>query len=685
MPDREELTQEIISTLQKEEDLPEDHIEECQKLIEENYQQTEFPQHEVKLRHLKVKNFRVIEEKEISFDEENTVLYGPNESGKTTILEAIRFNLLGRQEKQRIQLKDPIRDGRSEPLTLETIGNWKVKNNNYLVYRNLSRSGEYTSQIKLNTNPNSYDDIPFSSGNTQQDVSEEFGTWPVERRKLGRYNIFSLFSLMPDDYKAFLRWQKKDTLLDILFGIDLATVVEASESLRANKYQPEGIEKDAKQHLQEAEKRLEGLNSDRLRLERDLRQVETELVDKRKELNHIEDVLDDGNEADRLKRQRRQIERQLDKLKSERSEYRLELRDTRLHIERLEEVSSGNEFIEVAKELQKFTSVPDRCPVCTNSVTEEQRQRLLEDAHCPLCAKDIPHDRIEIGTERDVEQQIVEREKQKDQLKESEEEEEELEIQLGLLESRIEDYEEQLGRIDDQIENSDQRELVERRDELESEIDELDQRATSLQVKNNAKNEEIEEVKDRISELKEAVEAQKRKFSHQESLRTFEKVINRKIQQERSSIKGSIQDRMNSLLDYFQSGTLSNATSITVSSDKGYKFTVHIDGEDDIPSDRQNQNSNEGKMIALIFHTAVLQELSQLDRTFPIRMLLIDSPYSKAPDKRNTPDITNFLQNLPNELPGFQIILTVADSEVIDRTVFEQKYTVTELEKRTNQ
>lgn len=681
MSSREEVSEDILSRLREDEGLPEEHIEVCRRLINDNYKKADFLKQEIKLQHLNVKNFRVIKEKSLSFDEGHTVLYGPNESGKTTILEAIRFNLLGRQEKQRIQLSDPIRDADTGSVTLATTGNWSVDGSDCLVYRNLSRNGGYSSQIKLNTDPDDIDDIPFSGGNTQQDVSEEFGMWPVEKRELGRYNIFSLYSLMPEDYKAFLRWQKKNTFLDILFGIDLATVVEASERLRENEYQPEGLEEDAKQNLQEAEARLDELKSSKGELKEQLNHVEDELADKRRELSRIEEVLSDDNETDRLKSQKRQLERQLEKLRSKRREYRSKLRDTRISIERLQEVSSGNEFIEIAEELQKFTSVPDRCPVCTKDVDEEQRRRLLEDAHCPLCAKEVPHDRIEIGTERDVEEQIVEREKQKEQLEEEEKKEDRLESELGALESRIQDHEEQLERLEGQIENTDQHDLVERRDYLESEIDDLDRKATGIQVELNAKEQEIEEIEERILELEEAVEGQEEKFAYQKSLRTFEKVVNRKIQEERSTVKNSIQESMNSLLEYFQTGTLSDATSITVSSDRGYDFTVHIDGGDDIPSNRQNQNSNEGKMISMIFHTAILQELSNQNRTFPIRMFLIDSPYSKAPDKDNTPDITRFLKSLPKELPKYQIILTVADSEMADKDTFEGDFVVNELEK----
>jgi len=658
------------------EDIPSDHLEKCENILEENFQPIGFHKDDIKIQHLRAKNFRVLSDHNITFDEENTVLYGPNESGKTTMLEAIRFNLLDLQEQERIRLSDPIREADGRSFTLETTGTWSVDGRSRLIHRILSNNGGYSSEVQLNLDPEGYDDIPQSAPNTQQDISEEFGMWPVERHELGRYNTFALFCLMPDDYKAFLRWQKKDRFLDILFGINLAAAIERSENLRENKYVPEGIEEDAKENLETTLNKREDLVSTKANYEQELSKTEAKISDRRNELRRINETLNGDNKLEKLENQRRQVRRQLDKLESKRREKRADMRETRLRIERLNEVTGRSEFIEIAEALQKFTGVPNRCPVCTNEVTEDQRHRLLEHGECPLCAKDIPHDRIEIGTEQDVEDQIVERERQKERLKEEKESEEKLEEDLETLDSRIYDFEEQLESIENQIQESDIEEYVDRREQLEREIDELDQKATRLQVEINAKEREIADAEESIKELEKAVEAQEEKFRWQETLTTFEKVVNGKIEYERGNIQDRIESRMNALLRYFRNGSLADATDIKMNRDSAYDFTVIVDDDDNIPSTRQNQNSNEGKLISLIFHTAVLQEVVNQTETFPIRMFLFDSPYSEAPDIRNTKDITRFLQALPEELPDYQLILTVADSEMVDEDRFADGFAI---------
>lgn len=204
MPERVESIESIIEELEAE-DMEPDRIDECRQLLEENYRELEFPVDRVTIRRIRAQQFRNLDDREVRLDDTDTALFGPNDQGKTAILEAIRFNLFGRQEKQRITLTDPIQ---SEQDSLQTTGNWSVAGNHYLIHRLLNWDGRGYSgddRPKLNTDPSSEDDIPFRGRNTQQDVSQAFGIWPVESREFGRYNIFSLFCLMAPDYKKFIR------------------------------------------------------------------------------------------------------------------------------------------------------------------------------------------------------------------------------------------------------------------------------------------------------------------------------------------------------------------------------------------------------------------------------------------------------------------------------------------------
>jgi len=127
---------------------------------------------------------------------------------------------------------------------------------------------------------------------------------------------------------------------------------------------------------------------------------------------------------------------------------------------------------------------------------------------------------------------------------------------------------------------------------------------------------------------------------------------------------------MENLLDIFEEGTFSDAFTIDFDSDGRYDFTIRVRDGDDIPSDRPNENPDEGKLTTLLFHTAVLNQLTQHRDTLPLRLFIIDSPYSESPD------ITNLLQQLPDILPEFQLILGIADTNMADKDAFSDQYNI---------
>jgi DNA repair exonuclease SbcCD ATPase subunit len=665
MPERDDIIESIITELQG--DLEPDDIEECRRLLEENYRDLEFPVDRVTLRRIRAQNFRNLDDRTVRFDDEDTVLYGPNDQGKTAVLEAARFNLFGRQRKQRITLTDPIQD---EKESLETTGNWSVDADHYLLHRVMDRDGRGYSgddRPKLNMEPSSEDDIPFQARNTQQDVSEAFGIWPVESREFGRYNIFSLFCLMAPDYKAFLRWQDKEDLLDLLFGINLAAPINQSKKRRNEVYELTENEETAAEDLATAQSRETELQERVEELQVSKEETETTLADRRAELRSINKTLDQDNELERLESEKRRLQRQIDKLESEKRETRGDLRETRLGIERYEEMEMGEELHSTAQDLQQMMNVPDRCPICTNPVDDGQRRRLLNDGDCPLCRKEMPEDRIEEGTEQDARESIMEQDRMEEKLEELRSQERELEGELQLVDSRIEGHQNQLDTVESQMAESDVKQLADRRDELESEISELEREATSIRVEINAKQDELQDVRDRIDELEEAYESRSEKVQKQQALQTFERVVRRHIEEERTDLKNALRDEMNALLSYFEYGRFADARSVEFQPRGGYDFTVVINDGDNVPSDRHNEYSNEGKIVALLFHTAVLKLLAEQSSTLPIRMFIFDSPFFEIPDTGNAPDIANFLLALPEELPEYQVILTVTDSALSDR------------------
>lgn len=675
MPEREEVIERILTELSQEE-ISEDHIELCEDLLEDNYRSLEHPVDEIKLDELQVENFRVIEDKHIDFDPQSSVLFGKNKRGKTTLLEAIRFNLLGLQEKQRIRLADPIRDEKS---VLGTNGIWTVDDERYLIRRILRNGSSYSETVRSNRNPQAIDDLSFGSPDSQESVSRDLGLWSVESKQLGRYNTFSLFHLMQGKFKTFLEWREKDDFLDILFGIDLASVTMESERYREDEIKISDEEKTASEDLKDVESTLSTLRAELDEFQNEKEGVDAKWTDRQSELRRVRGLIEDKEELTSLESQETDIKRQINKLREERRTQLDDLRTVEQRISHYQEMDMGEHLHEPSQQLQQYMNVPDRCPICTNKVENYQRERLHNDQECPLCGKEVPEKRIERGSERDVEEKILERENQQEVLEEAQEERQRIVGEIDLLESRIQDYEEELQNIRDQIQGSDEKQLQKRRDELEETIGRLDRKSTDLQSKINANLKDIDGLEERHDILEDLYQSRKEKVEKIDSLKTFEKVVKNQINRERQEILNDLERTMENILELFEEGTFSSAFDVDFKSNSGYKFVMRVKYEDDIPSDRANENSNEGKLTALLFHTAILKQLTRHGDAYPLRLFMIDSPYSEAPDIRNAPDITQFLKQLPSILPDYQIILGVADTALSDRDSFISDYSVIDL------
>lgn len=76
---------------------------------------------------------------------------------------------------------------------------------------------------------------------------------------------------------------------------------------------------------------------------------------------------------------------------------------------------------------------------------------------------------------------------------------------------------------------------------------------------------------------------------------------------------------------------------------------------------------------ALLFHVAVLKELSKSNRNLPFRLLVIDSAFTNEQDMWNKRDLANFLSQLPEILSDYQIVISMAELD-IDNTLFERNY-----------
>lgn len=676
MPEREDFVDRIKHQLRDKEIFDEGDIEECVNLLGEREQQTVADMESVQLNRIIAKQFKAIKnERDVSLNQDDAVISGPNTSGKTSLVEAIRFNLLGRHQPhhQRVTLIDPVTEGFD---TLYTDGFWQVNGDEYLIHRELSKEGRgYADhdRPKLTENPDGRE-VSLAARDEQRDVSELIGLWPYEARDFGRYNMFSLFFLDSEDAKGFVGWRDNTTFLDLLFGLDLTKVIEASETRRANKYEPTDEEETAPQELKIAEDRLHQLVDDVESLQEQRDEIRGKLNQRQEELNSVREVLSGENELEQLQSEKARLNRRINSLQSERLDKRDELRQTRQQISRYQESELSREIEPLAADLREIMSLPDRCPICTNDITTEQAQRLAEHGDCPLCNKDVPEERIEVGSETDAEERVLEQQERSEEIDRLQSEEQELKGDIRMLEQQVEDLEEQLERVEGQIEETDLTEYADRRDRLEEKVANLEREATSVQVELNAKEEELEEVRERVEELQNLKQQYDNKSHKQQMLQSFEKLVTAEIDYERGDIHEKLETIMENLLDYFTEGLFADTTGVSFNSEGSYEFTIYRSDGENKPSSRPNSDSVEGLMQSLLFQTAVLKYLDSLEGSLPIRLFVVDSPYAKEPDGGNAQDITSFISHLPDELENFQIIVTIATTALAELDQYEENY-----------
>lgn len=675
MSEANEAKERIIAQLEEDETFDVDDLEECEDLLEEP-DDTTTPQYEsVQLNRIFVRHFKALEEEEeVTFDRNNTVVTGQNTRGKTSLVEAIRFNLLGLQEKQRVNLVDPVTEDYD---TLYTDGFWQVNSDEYLIHRELTDAGGYEDhdEPKLVKNPDGRD-IPFGMRDSQPDVSKLIGLWPYEQRDLGRYNMFSLFFLASEDFKAFTDWQENPTFLDLLFGLNLTKVVDASKKKRKEVYELTEEEETAAEELATAEDRLYSLEEELTELRERRQEIQGQLNQRKEELRSVQEVLSGENELEQLRSEKARLNRRINNLESEQLEKQSERRKVQRQISVYQESELSREIEPLASDLRKIMSLPDRCPICTNEVTGEQARQLIDHGNCPLCEKEVPDDRIEVESEIDSDEHILEQQERREELDRLQDRERQLDGEITQLQRQVEDLEEQVEEIDEQIAETDLTEYDERRDELEDLIPELEQEATSLQVEINAKEEALEQTREDVDRLKSLKEERDRKSHKQQMLQTFEKIVRAEVQRARQSIQENLEDIMNDLLEYLEYGLFSDATGVSFKSEKAYNFTVYRASGENKPSDRENADSVEGLIQSLLFQTAVLQYLETVEGSLPIRIFIIDSPYSKEPDEENAKDITSLLSQLPTELQDYQIIVTVASTALAELEAYEDSYEI---------
>jgi|GEM_PF-2198740 len=659
--ENEEAIERLHQSIEEDPDFDEKDTEEIKKLIDANYNSITFDNQSVKILRHRVDHFKAIDSKDVFFNGEPALIYGSNSIGKTSFLESIRFNLLGLpKDTQRHELTNPVKEGSK---TLTTKGTWSLDEDDYVFTRILQKEGrEYTKydRVQIQKNPEN-ENVTLSSRQDQAELSKKIGLLPFENEGYNRFDIFSLFCLFSDDFKSFLKWNNMSGLLDLLFGINLTSVLNASKRKREEEYSLTELERNAPTELPTKEEKLEEAEQELRSLREDYETTLDEYEDKKSTLDRLQNRIQADDELSQLRSEQSDLKSKRLDLKEDLNTIKEKIRQTEQLINRYDDEQLKSEVSGVAESVRSLVTVPEKCPVCTKSIDSEQESRFIQHADCPLCGKDVPQDRINAEKEHEEREPLVEIQKEHErELEELREKREKLQQERNTLNERINNVNEDLESIQNQLDLKEIDAEVDRVDTLQPEVRSLERDLVDFQIKIDARESEIEDLRNDVSELKEAYDSRSNKKEKQSLLSTFEDYVKEVRDELRKEYKDRLKDRMEALLEIFTDGLFGNAEEVYFPDRGKYTYAIRMEGGTSKPSNLPDYETTEGLLHAMLFHTAILAELSEHRDGMPVRLFMIDSPYANDPDIGNKNDISNFILSLPHVLEDFQILVTTA-------------------------
>ncbi|WP_323173074.1 hypothetical protein [Natrialba sp. PRR66] len=644
----------------------EEEIEDFKEFVLDHYYEIPYGPHQVTLDEFEVENFNNISRpKSIDFEDRNAIIYGRNALGKTSLLKSIQFNLLGLPtDRQTHGMTGLITSGKKR---MVSKGRWKIDEEKHLLIRNLLQSGrggklsEYDEPLLLK-NPDE-NNIPYDRHNQSSEVFERFGVLPLINRGYEPYELMSLFFLMARNFLHFLDWNKSTEVIDTLFGVYLTNVVNAVDDKREKEAIIPDASARAPSQLELKEVELAETQEELSMLRERQERLQTEIADKIESLEALRQISTAEDQLDELRSRKSTLRSKLADLKSQRAESVSELAKTKRLIERYEDSELVDDIGALGDELRDLMTVPDRCPVCTNSVDGAQRKQLLHEGHCPLCDKEMPDDRMRKEQEYQADDSLLQRrEQQQQELDELKVQKDELEYDIEEYEERIESTEQDISAIEQRISDSDFDEIISERESLEREVRELRQESVNAEVRIERLESVVADLKREVwanEHLVDILEERKRK---KEVLDRLSGIVETVRKEQRKKLKKTIADEMVNVLDFFTTGNFANATSVSFKNDENYQFVVHTP-EREYDSAKADREAAEATLHALVFHTAVLKLLSKRDNSFPLRLFVIDSPYSNDIDPHNEEDVTSLITELPSYLESYQTIVSMAEPD----------------------
>jgi len=679
----DQIIQDILYEVENSPKFTEEDKEECRQLLENHYKDVSLDEQLLRLDRASVQDFEAVDNKEIPFEDKGTVLYGENLTGKTSFIEALEYNLIGlpdsNKKSSEFELTNLISNGKS---TAHTNTYWNVNGDKYKIYRTLKWEGNsLTGYPRVTKSPDQEGEEEDRRDN-QAKVSDLLGILPLEERlserKWDLYRIMGLFFITSKDWRLFMDWNKASDMLDILFRVNLTNVINASKNRMEEKYSVSEEARQASMYVEDRRNDLEQARRELDDLENQRDRISTRLTDKQDQLESVRHALreetKEGVDTNALQSQKSSLESKEADLQRQLTKKVNELAKVRRLINRYEDTDLKEDMDVVGDEVRNLMSVPDKCPICTNKVESEDRARLLEDHHCPLCSKEVPNKRLRVEKEYQAGESITAiQEKQQERLEDLEDQKEGIQFDIESLKERIEATNEQIEQLEETLEEGEVADLIDEREELDREVRERKEKLTTIQAEIETKEDRIEELEEEVEKLEMLYEEYEQNNRKRQMLSSFNTIVQRKRDKEQRRLKNKLSDVMFELTEYFTDGTFSDVEDV-VFQDKGkYTYEIHLEDGTVLNSTDPQRSTSEVVLHALLFHTAILKELSLSDRNLPLRLFVIDSAFGKEQDKYNTRAIANFLSELSNILSDYQVIISMAEIG-IDTSPFEENY-----------
>ena len=681
MSDQPPVFKRVDKSIEQEDKFSEDQKQKFKEFFREYYEELQFNTDDVRLDRFLAENFRAIDKADVEFNRADTILYGRNSKGKTSLIKALLYNIAGLPENPTsFDMTNLVNKNKT---ALSTTGYWTIDDSPVTLERTLRKSGQGSSL--------SGDEEPYlSEGHTTEanisakftdpsDILETFGLQSLKQRGYDPYSVMSLFFLMSEDFTRFLG-EKHSELMDLFFGVNITTVISAIEN-KIEELELEDVEDEAAQKLRRYESEQDDLQDDIIQTEAQLQQKLDELKEKEDELENLKSALQGEDQLAKLRDQRSELRGRLADLKTERNDVTEHLASVRRTIERYQNTELISDMSGVADELRNFMTIPDRCPICTNQVDTEQREAMLNDHACPLCKKEMPEERYRTEVEYAQSENATDtdRAQHQESLEELRQKEQELIGRQNRLNNQIENLEARLEELSNDIDQSDLSDLAEERDSLQREVRVLRDETVDLRVREDTLQQHLNRISYEVKANAHLLDIAKAKDSQRQAFRRLKGIIEKARKSRRADVKSNIADEMRGLFRYFTDGTLKEAHNVEFKSGGSYHFEI-VTSSGRLDSSVADESTAEINLHALLFHTAVLKLLSQSINTLPLRLFAVDSPFANEVDERNARDIADFISALPEILPDYQIIVASAETGDFEPERYSKRFNLVEFE-----